>query len=208
MEHLHLFGVDIGTWQDIESIFTMTVTLIGLVGVYFAWQQIASNVSISNREKSLDAFLEFSQKYDTLSQIDHQNIQRFRSGDKTLDKGDMAYFFDAYWVLHLQEWQFYQAGILPTTLYVQWIQHVHEYLHLNKARRYFNSEGQATEMTFVQGYERYGLHVLRFHPDFIAFIGDLQKVPFTVENRNAPKTLTAIIRLVRRHRHSGEYWKQ
>lgn len=207
MEHLHLFGVDIGTWQDIESIFSMVITLIGLVGVYFAWQQIASNASISNREKSLEAFLEFSQKYDSLSHIDHTNIQRFRSGDKSLDKGDMAFFFDGYWVLHLQEWQFFQAGILPTTLYVQWVLHVHEYLHVNKARRYFDSDGNPTEMTFLQGFERYGLHVLRFHPDFIAFIRDLEKIPFTAEARNAPKTLKAITAVVRKHRHSGEYWK-
>jgi len=207
MEHLHLFGVDIGTWQDIESIFTMVVTLIGLVGVYFAWQQITSNVGISNREKSLEAYLEFSQKYDGLSHTDHHNIQRFRKADLSLSKADMAFYFDGYWVLHLQEWQFYQAGILPTGIYVQWVLHLHEYLHLDKARHYFDDRGQAAEMRFVEGFERYGLHVLRFHPDFVAFIRDLQKTPFTPENRNAARTLSAITRLVRKHRHPGDYWK-
>jgi hypothetical protein len=207
MEHLHLFGVDIGTWQDIEAIFSMTVTLIGLIGVYFAWQQIASNANISNREKSLEAYLDFSQKYDSLSHIDHANIQRFRAGDKSLHETDVAFYFDSYWVLHLQEWQFYQAGILPTTLYVQWVQHLHEYLHVNKARRYFDDDGAPAEATFVAGYERYGLHILRFHPDFIAFICDLQAVPFVEEKRNAAKTLNTLTKLVKKHRSSGVYWK-
>lgn len=186
-------------------VFTIIYTSAALLAILLAYRQVRSAFAISTKEKSLDAYLEFSEKYAELTRLSHDIDLRFHRKDKTLSDYEIKYFFNTFWVLQLQEWEFLQAGILPVRIFSQWMMHAHEYLLSGKAKFYFDSKGKPVEITAKDGFERYGRRVLRFHPDFVAFIRELEAIPYDGGDCNA--AYAPIEALVRTYKHDNNYWQ-
>lgn len=186
-------------------IFTVIYTSAALLAIILAYRQVRASFDISTREKSLDAYLDFSEKYAELTRLGHEIDVRFHKGDKSLSEYDTKYFFNTFWVLQLQEWEFLQAGILPVRIFSQWMMHTHEYLLSGKGKSYFGGDGQPAGITAKEGFERYGLRVLRFHPDFIAFIREMEAVPYDPADPNA--AFAPLEALVRTYKQESGYWK-
>lgn len=186
-------------------VFTVIYTSAALLAILLAYRQVRSAVAISTREKSLDAYLEFSEKYAELTRLSHDIEVRFHRKDKTLSDYDIKYFFNAFWVLQLQEWEFLQAGILPVRIFSQWMMHAHEYLLSGKTKHYFAANGKAMDISAKDGFERYGLRVLRFHPDFVAFVREMEAIPYSPDEGNA--AFAPIEALVRTYKRDNNYWQ-
>lgn len=186
-------------------IFTIIYTSAALLAIILAYRQVRSSFDISTREKSLDAYLTFSEKYAELARLSHQIDVRFHQCDKTLSEYDIKYFFNAFWVLQLQEWEFLQAGILPVRIFSQWMMHTHEYLLSTKTKHFYGAGGAPEDITAKDGFEKYGLRVLRFHPDLIAFIREMEAIPYDRNERNA--TFEPLEALVRTYKKESGYWK-
>ncbi len=186
-------------------VFTVIYTTAAVVAIMMGWRQIRTSSDISNKEKSLDAYVNFSREYAVLTRLSHDIDKRFHDRDTTLCDYDIKYFFNAVWVLHLQEWEFLQAGILPVRIFSQWMMHTHEYLLSGKIKAYFGADGSAMQISTKEGFEKYGIRVLRFHPDFIAFVRELEQVPYEPAQPDA--AFEPIKALVLRYKSSNDYWQ-
>jgi len=186
-------------------IFTVIYTSAALLAIILAYRQVRASFDISTREKSLDAYLNFSEKYAELTRLSHEIDVRFHKRDKTLSEYDIKYFFNAFWVLQLQEWEFLQAGILPVRIFSQWTMHSHEYLLSGKGKSYYDADGKPADITAKDGFEKYGRRVLRFHPDFIAFIREMEAIPYHPDEPNA--AFAPLEALVRTYKQESGYWK-
>ena len=94
--------------QIISVVLTFIYATATLWAIIIGSRQVRTSISISNKEKALDAYIEFSEKYAELSRLSHDIEVRFQKGDKTLQDYDIKFFFNAFWVLQLQEWEFFQ----------------------------------------------------------------------------------------------------
>ena len=186
-------------------IFTGMYTTAAILAILLAYRQVRASFDISTKEKSLDAYLNFSNKYADLTHLSHDIDVRFHRGDKTLSDYDIKYFFNSFWVLQLQEWEFLQAGILPVRIFAQWQMHTHEYLKSEKTKAYFNAKGKPAYITAKDGFETYGLRVLRFHPDFVAFVREMEAVPYDQVDCNA--AYGPIEQLARKYKSTNPYWQ-
>lgn len=184
-------------------IFTIIYTTVSVIAIVIAFRQIRMALVISTREKGLEAYQEFSAQYAQLARLSHDMDVRFHKQDKSLSEYDIKYFFNNFWVLLLQEWEFYQAGILPVRIFTQWMLHTHEYLLSEKTKRYFVGD-EVAEISAKQGFETFGLRVLRFHPDFVAFVRELETIPFTPDSIEAFAPIEA---LVRKYKKDESYWQ-
>ena len=186
-------------------IFTVIYTSAAMFAIIVGYRQVRGSFDISTREKSLDAYLNFSEKYAELTRLSHEIDVRFHQRDKTLSEYDIKYFFNAFWVLQLQEWEFLQAGILPVRIFSQWMMHSHEYLLSGKGKSFYDAGGEPRAITAKDGFEKYGLRVLRFHPDFIAFIREMEAIPYDPGAPNA--AFAPLEALVRTYKQESGYWK-
>ena len=186
-------------------IFTIIYTTAAVVAIILAWGQVRASSAISNREKSLDAYVVFSDKYAELTRLSHDIDLRFHRKDKTLSAYDIKYFFNTFWVLQLQEWEFLQAGILPVRIFTQWMMHTHEYLLSGKTKSYFDDKAKPARITAKEGFETYGLRVLRFHPDFVAFVREMEAIPYDAANPNT--AVAPLEALVRRYKRNNDDWQ-
>lgn len=186
-------------------IFTVIYTSAAVLAIGLAWQQVRASIAISTREKALDAYVNFSDKYAELTRLSHEIDVRFHTQDQTLNEYDIKYFFNSFWVLQLQEWEFLQADILPVRAFAHWMLHTHEYLLSGKAKSYFEA-GQPISITAKEGYEKYGRRVLRFHPDFLAFVRELEAIPYTPDVPNA--AAAPLEALVTRYKRKNDYWRR
>lgn len=184
-------------------IFTVIYTTVSVVAIVLGWRQIRMSFEISTREKALDAYLNFSKDYAELTRLSHDIDVRFHRRDKTLSDYDIKYFFNAFWVLQLQEWEFLQAGILPVRMFSQWMLHTHEYLISEKTKSYFDGKGKVASITAKQGFETYGRRVLRFHPEFLDFVREMESIPLGDGNA----ALEPIEALVRRYKRNNDDWR-
>lgn len=185
--------------------FTGIYTTAAIFAILLAYRQVRAGFDISTKEKSLDAYLTFSEKYAELTRLSHDIDLRFYRSDKTLSEYDIKYFFNSFWVLQLQEWEFLQAGILPVRIFAQWMLHTHEYLMSGKTKSYYDAKGKPARISAKEGFETYGLRVLRFHPDFLAFIRDMEAVPYASDDCNA--AYAPIESLARRYKSGNPYWQ-
>ncbi|MGZ3298482.1 MAG: hypothetical protein ACXU8U_00930 [Asticcacaulis sp.] len=185
-------------------VFTVIYTSAALLAILLAYRQVRASFDISTREKSLDAYLTFSAKYAELTRMGHEMEVRFHTRDLTLSEYDIKLFFNEFWVLQLQEWEFLQAGILPVRIFTQWMMHSHEYLLSRRVRHYFDADGKPAEISTREGFETYGLRVLRFHPSFIAYLRDLESIPYKPGGSNAYAPIEA---LTRKYLRGSKYWR-
>ena len=190
----------------IGLVFTIIYTTASIIAIWLAIRQIKLNLEISNKEKSLDAYVDFSDKYAKISRLSHEMEARFETGDKTLKAYDIKYFFNSFWVLQLQEWEFFQARIIPVRIFAQWMMHCHEYLMSETSKSYFDAKGEVVTISTKQGFEQYGRRVLRFHPDFIAFIAKLEAIPYRGPH-DSKATYGQVEALVRSYAKDATYWK-
>ena len=186
-------------------VFTIIYTTAAVLAIFLAYRQVRSSFDISTKEKSLDAYIDFSDKYAELTRLSHDIDVRFHNGDKSLSEYDIKYFFNTFWVLQLQEWEFLQAGILPVRIFSHWMLHAHEYLMSSKTKFYFDAKGKPVEISAKDGFEKYGLRVLRFHPDFVAFIREMETIPFGGPDANS--AFVPIEALVRSYKKDNNYWQ-
>lgn len=186
-------------------IFTVIYTSAALLAIILAWRQVRASIDISTKEKSLDAYVAFSEKYAELTRLSHEIDLRFHNKDKSLGDYDIKYFFNAFWVLQLEEWEFLQAGILPVRIFTQWMLHAHEYLLSGKSKSYFDAKGKPVTITAKDGFEKYGKRVLRFHPDFLDFVRELETIPYAPDASNA--AYAPLEALVRKYKRANDYWQ-
>ena len=186
-------------------VFTVIYTTAALIAIILAYRQVRSSFDISTKEKSLDAYLDFSEKYAALTRMSHDIDVRFHNQDKTLLDYDIKYFFNTFWVLQLEEWEFLQAGILPVRIFTQWMMHTHEYLLSTKTKSYFDPKGKALKISAKEGFERYGLRVLRFHPDFVDFVREMEQIPYDAAQPNI--CYAPLEALVRKYKRDNNYWQ-
>ncbi len=186
-------------------VFTVIYTSAALLAIVLAYRQVRSSFDISTKEKSLDAYLTFSEKYEALTRLSHDIDVRFHNKDKALSEYDIKYFFNSFWVLQLQEWEFLQAGILPVRIFTQWMMHAHEYLLSGKSKFYFDDKRKPVQITAKDGFERFGLRVLRFHPEFVSFVREMEAIPYDAANPNA--AYAPLEALARKYKRGNPYWE-
>jgi len=186
-------------------LFTVVYTSAAVLAIVLAWRQVRASFDIAGKERALDAYLNFSRTYADLTRLSHEIDVRFHKKDKTLNEYDIKYFFNSFWVLQLQEWEFLQGGILPVRLFAQWMMHTHEYLLSGKTKSYYDAGGKGVTITAKEGFEKYGKRVLRFHPDLLDFIREVEAIPYTPDR---PETAhDPLITLVARYKQDHTYWQ-
>lgn len=107
------------------------------------------------------------------------------------------------WWFNLNEWQFFQGGVIPVGTYVRWAASIHEHLTSDRRRGYFDAEGRPVLLTPMECYDTFGMENLNYYPHFLEFVGDLRKLPRSA--RSEPGYLDRIKRIVMSHRSSKDW---
>lgn len=185
-----MYGLSVQDWVAAGQ---LVCTILGFVGVVWT---VGKAASTSNREKSFDAYLYFSEKFDAINTRRRTLRDRFRQGDRTTDVVAIRSYFKDYLTLINREWELYRGGVVAREVFVSWTKGTHRYLHRQDPMSYFDEEGGKQVMLPREGIEMVLSKSKVPDPDFIAYMNALLALPAPrAPGRNDPwhKAIRSIV---------------
>lgn len=170
--------------QDWVAVGQLVCTIFGFVGVVWTVRKAAGT---SNREKSFDAYLYFSEKFDAINTRRRALRDRFHQGDRTVNIHAVRAYFKDYLTLINREWELYRGGVVAREVFTSWTKGTHRYLHRLSPVSYFDDEGREQAMLPREGIEMVVSRSKVPDPDFIAYMNALIALPVP----DAPRSNTA-----------------
>jgi len=98
----------VGDLSQFGQFVLVTVSALGIV-----WQ-IRSQNSNSAREEYFRGLFSFNDRFQRLADMRHELMDRFDQQDKTLSREAVMRYYTQYWLLNLEEWEYFCAGLLAT----------------------------------------------------------------------------------------------
>jgi hypothetical protein len=187
------------TFQDWTAIGQAAFTALGLGGVIWTVERATR---ISNREKSFDAYIYFSAKFDEISNRRRELRERFRNGDKTLSVYPVRSYFKDYQTLVYREWELYRGGVIAKEVFISWAKGTHRYLHRADPISYFDTSGVEQSISPMDGFSDILSRSKVADPDFLDYIGNLLAIPVPDDEASDRVWRRKVIALVGRIRHT------
>jgi len=156
--------------------------IAGFVAVVVALYQLRSQIELQTRERAVEAYFRFTDRFSELSQQYHAFVRRAALRDTSVLRSDAEDFFREYWQAQLQQWEFVGTGLLPAKIYARWLLYANDYMFAGRDFPYY-SRGKRTSMSALSGYENIGRVVLRNQPEALNFFDRLLKVSTTEASR-------------------------
>ncbi len=192
------------SWEAVEAMAAVAAAVGTVFGTILIWRTIAKGVRISKSEKFVDAFMEFTRTVKGLSLTSQMLRREFEAGNRSITEYELSTYIHDSWWFNLNEWQFYQAGIIPIGIYARWAASVHEHLTSDRVRGYYDADGQAVTLSAWECYQTYAAPTLEYYPHFMDLVKDLKALPRAARNRK--DYIATVERLIRRQR-SHRYWR-
>lgn len=160
--------------QDWSGIAQAVGTIVGIVAVYLT---VRHGSRMSNREKSFDAYIYFSEKFDDLAAKRRSLRNRFAESDTTLSIRHVRAYFKDYQNLLYREWELYRGGVVANEVFDSWAMGTHRYLHRAEPIHYFDADGQVQFLTTMDGVMGVLQRSKVADPDFMAYMRMLLQLP-------------------------------
>ena len=164
----------IGDLSQFGQFVLVTASAAGIV-----WQ-IRSQNSNSAREEYFRGLFSFNDRFQRLADMRRDLLDRFEQHDKTLSREAVMRYYTQYWLLNLEEWEYFCAGLLALDTYVAWMNFAYAHLAGERNLSYFDTAGAAQvlssrdiseDLLFQSSFRAYtgfvaffrGLHDLKGH---------------------------------------------
>jgi hypothetical protein len=140
-------GAAIGHWLAANSNRVADFSQFGqflvvtLSGAGVIWQ-IRSQNSNSAREEYFRGLFNFNDRFQRLADMRRDLLDRFDQADKSLSREAVMRYFTQYWLLSLEEWEYFCAGLLALDTYVAWTSSAYAHLAGERDLSYFDGEGR------------------------------------------------------------------
>ncbi len=168
------------TIQDWSAIAQAAGTVLGIFGIYLT---VRHGTNTSNREKSFDAYIYFSEKFDDLAARRRALRDRFERGDRTLSLSPIRSYFKDYQNLIYREWELFRGGVVAREVFVAWAMGTHRYLHRSDPIFYFDKDGQEKSLTPMDAVMGVLERSKVADPDFMAYMHALLRLPVPEDAR-------------------------
>jgi hypothetical protein len=170
------FSVD--SWSDLADIATILSLPVIVAAVIMTGRQITSQFTASRREASFEVFLRFTEKFSDVIERQAELAERFEAKDRTLNQKAVTSFYVQYWILQINYWEMFRAGLLPVAIYGAWLNYTHDSIAGETSLGYFDTRGKPQAMSSEAAFEHIFLkRMLRGQPDCAAFFRELAAIP-------------------------------
>ncbi len=131
----------IGDLSQFGQVVLVTVSAIGIF-----WQ-IRSQNSNSAREEYFRGLFSFNDRFQRLADMRHDLMDRFDQDDTTLSREAVMRYYTQYWLLNLEEWEYFCAGLLATDTYVAWMNFAYAHIAGERNLSWFDALGAAQTLS-------------------------------------------------------------
>ena len=135
----HWLGANANMVADVSQFGQFVVVTLSAVGVIW---QIRSQNSNSAREEYFRGLFNFNDRFQRLADMRRDLLDRFDQDDKSLSREAVMRYFTQYWLLGLEEWEYFCAGLLALDTYVAWTNSAYAHLAGERNLSYFDAEGR------------------------------------------------------------------
>ena len=158
----------VGDLSQFGQFVLVTISALGIV-----WQ-IRSQNSNSAREEYFRGLFSFNDRFQRLADMRHELMDRFDQQDKTLSREAVMRYYTQYWLLNLEEWEYFCAGLLATDTYVAWMNFAYAHIAGERALSYFDNTGAAQTLSSRDIAQDLLFHsTFRSYTGFVAFFSGL-----------------------------------
>ena len=150
----------IGDLSQFGQFVLVTASAAGIV-----WQ-IRSQNSNSAREEYFRGLFSFNDRFQRLADMRHELMDRFDQQDKTLSREAAMRYYTQYWLLNLEEWEYFCAGLLATDTYIAWMNFAYAHIAGERNLSWFDPSGAVQTLSSRDIFED-----LLFQSSFRAYTG-------------------------------------
>ena len=140
----HWLGVNHNLVANCSQFGQFVVVTLSAVGV--VWQIRSSN-SNSAREEYFRGLFNFNDRFQRLADMRGELLDRFDRRDMTLSREAVLRYYTQYWLLSLEEWEYFCAGLLAVDTYIAWVGSAYAHLAGERNLSWFDAEGRAKVMS-------------------------------------------------------------
>lgn len=168
------------SWQDVGSFVTIVCSPLIVVSVIAAFVQIRTQTANTHKQASSAAFLNFSERFQQISLLRRSLKVRAEQGDRTLGREDVMAYFTQYWLLRLEEWQFWDffgSSLLPFDAYLGYQLNTYAHMAGEKNLDYFDDKGERVTVSSRHVFETHVLgSMYKHHRECLAFFRGLYEL--------------------------------
>jgi hypothetical protein len=173
-----LAGLNIQGWSDLADIATVLSLPVIVLAVIMTGRQIAAQFTASRREASFEVYLRFAEKFSDLMALQVELAERFEARDKSLNLKSVSRYYVQYWILQINHWEMFRAGLLPVGVYASWLVYTHDSMAGDALLGYFDARGKPQSLSSKAAFETIFLRrMLRGQPEGAAFFRELAAIP-------------------------------
>ena len=118
------------------------VFLVMLSAAAIVWQ-IRSQKSDSAREEYFRGLFSFNDRFQRLADMRGELLDRFAQRDLTLSRETVMRYYTQYWLLNLEEWEYFCAGLLAVDSYIAWVGSAYAHLAGERNLSWYDASGAA-----------------------------------------------------------------
>jgi len=152
-----------GLVGDLSQFAQVVLVTASAAGVFW---QIRSQNSNSAREEYFRGLFSFNDRFQRLADMRHELMDRFDQKDRTLSREAVMRYFTQYWMLNLEEWEYFCAGLLAIDTYIAWITFAYSHIAGERDLSYFDATGAVQVLSSREIFED-----LLFRSSFHAYTG-------------------------------------
>lgn len=156
-------GANHNMLADFAQFGQFIVVTLSATGVIW---QIRSSNSNSAREEYFRGLFNFNDRFQRLADMHQELIDRFDQRDATLSREAVMRYYTQYWLLNLEEWEYFCAGLLAVDTYIAWMNFAYAHIAGERSLSYFDASGAAQVLSSREIFED-----LLFRSSFHAYTG-------------------------------------
>lgn len=131
--------------EAISFLVTIFSSPLIAMSVIAAFGQIKNQTKIAKYQISLQALLAFSSEYQKISTYRNELRERFENGDKSINERSVLKYFNMYWVHCLNQWNFFEKGLIPRDTFISWAVFAVELMSDRVIFQYYDSSGMSKD---------------------------------------------------------------
>ena len=166
----------LSNWADLGGLFSILSSIVLAASVLIGGLQIKTQIQLNSRERALDSYFRFTNAFADLSNRFRAESAAFGHGDLEIDEHRSQEYFRMYWQLQLQQWEFFNAHLLPVAIFERWMLYASDYFADGRDFRYHVGPKAIGILTFADAFDRIGRRVLRNQSHCLDFFASVQEI--------------------------------
>lgn len=170
--------VPIGSWSDAADLVAVISFPAVVAAVIVGAWQIISQLKGSRREAAFEVFLDFTERFRAVAELRRTLNSRFDAKDKSVNAEAIFNFYSQYWILQINQWEMFRAGLLPLDIYANWLCYTHDNIVGAFALHYFETAKKTKTLSSKEAFEEIAKRrMLRAQPEARSFFEALARLP-------------------------------